>query len=1213
MNENFQEVVLVEISHLFEPVLLAAESEEACHRLFEELGWHISAITNFPIANLQTCLNELAAAYTQVESWVETPPTALNQLLQSLNTVRRLVLIIQELHQILDTPGVVKPVGFEKLAEDLIEFLAVDYLARRSPSTYAIARLLTIITQHGAPPSEIVIDPTTKVVLRYPTSRPKVHLDRIPKLLEDPLALLEAEYMPNGLATYADAQNAAKKLFPPLVTLLELCGIRAMYGLNPTYGISLGSGGDEIAQLSMGFMIALEPDPALADTGFGATLAFSPMDRGDLGLVISPFGQFSFTQTFQSWLIHLLLEGGLGGFAVHSRHGLRLPDTAQEGHVTFAIQLHKLTNGTGPAFLIGSTQDTRLEIGQFAIAAETALSPNRQEYGVHFKVGSALFVVYAEDGDGFLQRILPKDGLRINFDLAVGWSNTKGLYFRGGAGLEATLPVNINLYGIIKIDSVYLALLVKGEEGKESKIEAVTATTVKVHLGPVSALVERFGLQAALSFPEQGGNLGVANLDIGFKSPSGVGLAINAQVVTGGGYLYFDKDHYAGVLQLEIAKKFSLTAVGLLTTKMPDGSKGFSLLVIISVRFNPGIQLGYGFSLNGLGGLLGVNRTANAEVLREGLRRGTLGSVLFPQNIVKNAPQVVSNLSTIFPPAQDRFLFGPMALIGWGGSPPILTMEIGIILELPEPVRLMILGRLRVTLPPKTDESDEPGELENGGEEKKQEAPKIKLQLDCLGIFDFGSGDISLDAYLYDSTIGPFTITGGMALRASFGAKPLFLLSVGGFHPAFQAPAGFPSLERVAIGLHKKESGVEVRLQLTAYFALTSNTVQFGAHFDLYVHVWEFEIIGLLAFDALIQFQPFGLMASFEAMVSVKAFGQTLMAVGLQVNVTGPSPWHVRGKAHFTLLLFSGTAEFDALIGQQDTPPLPPPIDVEQELFAELQKLGNWSSQLPVEEHPLVTFRDSIPSSNPSGTPTKRKVLIHPLAELHINQRLVPLNTSPITRYGTTTPTGATTFALDAVVATSADSALLSALALSDWFARAQFYAMSDTEQLAAPSFEEMNSGVRIKAAEGYTCGKPVVSVMKAARSSSSEPASELKAEKYLDRVAHLGAAGQAPLRSAGPTKYGDPSWWGQGITLRKAGYRVVGEGSDGPAPKARSTRRAGASSPSSLSGEVMDDMAAVAEPVMSFSAAQAQATRARQRSPQRRAWVVPDIGRKRG
>lgn len=196
---------------------------------------------------------------------------------------------------------------------------------------------------------------------------------------------------------------------------------------------------------------------------------------------------------------------------------------------------------------------------------------------------------------------------------------------------------------------------------------------------------------------------------------------------------------------------------------------------------------------------------------------------------------------------------------------------------------------------------------------------------------------------------------------------------------------------------------------------------------------------------------------------------------------------------------------------------------------------------------------------------------------------------------------------------------------LSDWFARAQFYVMTDAEKLAAPSFEQKNSGVRVKAAEGYTCGPPVKKTISPAIWEKPKPADATQTPKnpaavpppapttLLPQVAHLGAAGQAPIRAAGPAKYGDPSWWDQGITLAKTEYRVVGEEDDGTAPKARATRRAGAPSPSSLFEEAMDEMAAIAEPGMSYSAAQARATQARQRSPRRRTWVVPTIGSTRG
>ena len=51
---------------------------------------------------------------------------------------------------------------------------------------------------------------------------------------------------------------------------------------------------------------------------------------------------------------------------------------------------------------------------------------------------------------------------------------------------------------------------------------------------------------------------------------------------------------------------------------MPDGSDGFSLVIIVTAEFGSGLQLGFGFTLLGVGGLLGLNRTVNADALLAG-------------------------------------------------------------------------------------------------------------------------------------------------------------------------------------------------------------------------------------------------------------------------------------------------------------------------------------------------------------------------------------------------------------------------------------------------------------------------------------------------------------------------------------------------------------------------------------------------------------------
>src|SRR5262249_7888947 len=130
-------------------------------------------------------------------------------------------------------------------------------------------------------------------------------------------------------------------------------------------------------------------------------------------------------------------------------------------------------------------------------------------------------------------------------------------------------------------------------------------------------------------------NLGPLNLDLGFKPPTGVGLAVDGGGFKGGGFLRFEPElaQYSGSLELEFRDQLTVKAIGLLNTRLPNGQSGFSLLIVISSEFTP-IQLGFGFKLNGVGGLLGLNRTAKIDRLASGLRDNTLNNILFPTNVI---------------------------------------------------------------------------------------------------------------------------------------------------------------------------------------------------------------------------------------------------------------------------------------------------------------------------------------------------------------------------------------------------------------------------------------------------------------------------------------------------------------------------------------------------------------------------------------------------
>ena len=69
-----------------------------------------------------------------------------------------------------------------------------------------------------------------------------------------------------------------------------------------------------------------------------------------------------------------------------------------------------------------------------------------------------------------------------------------------------------------------------------------------------------------------------------------------------------------------------------------------------------------------------------------------------------------------------------MLELGWGGGLNLVTAELGVMLALPSPVVIAILGQLNVNLP-------------------NPDAAVVELHLDVLGIIDFGKKLFSLDAY----------------------------------------------------------------------------------------------------------------------------------------------------------------------------------------------------------------------------------------------------------------------------------------------------------------------------------------------------------------------------------------------------------------------------------------------------------------------------------
>ncbi|GAT68904.1 transcriptional regulator [Planomonospora sphaerica] len=676
-----------------------------------------------------------------------------------------------------------------------------------------------------------------------------------------------------------------------------------------------------------------------------------------------------------------------------------------------------------PWIALGTAESHRVEVP--GIVAEVVLKGTTAEPELLLSLATPnqrpiALVIQMGEGDGLLNRLFGTEPQRLEFGGLVSWSSKTGLALSGQAAVRVTIPIGKRI-AVVELHMLTIGLSTDGQGAELTLALAASAT-----LGPFVASVDSVGVRLTLHPAGEGEQrvFGDLALDFGFLPPTGVGLAIDGPGISGGGFLDMNRERqeYAGVLQLDLAG-FAVSAIGLITTRPGE----FSLLVIISVEFSP-IQLGYGFTLNGVGGLLGVNRSIAVEQIQNELANGALDSMLFPRDPVRNAQRIVADLGRFFPAAQGQYVFGPSVVLGWG-TPSILTITLGILIEFPSPLRVVLAGRLRLVLP-------------------DEEAAIAVIQLDILGSLDLSQGRLSIDGSLRDSRIAMFALAGDIAVRASWRNDPGFLLAVGGFNPRFRPPHGLRPLRRASISLADSDNP---RLRLEAYCALTPTTVQFGARLDLYasadIVLGTFSVAAVLGFDALVQLAPFSFVVDIFAGVILKWNDDPFLGVELALTLWGPTPWRAQGTATFHFL-GKHTVNFELTLGDSGPPPLPDPVDVLALLGSALLDPRNWEAARPSRETPLVTVRPG----------EKGELVVHPLGSLTVRQHVVPLNTE-ITRFGAARPSDATRFT---VARLDAAGARVEPLALvEDLFARAQFVEVSEMERLSAPAFETMPAGAR--------------------------------------------------------------------------------------------------------------------------------------------------------
>ena len=1023
MPESVLDKTLLEVSKAIKP-LTEIDSAAKATDLMRKLGYELPGAQEFTgiPASLVGKVGGIAEGIQNLAE-AETDDAKLEAVLQLAAKVVDIAVDIADIVPKMQAMGAAIPAFFagaqlSELPGRLLDYIIAVYLEGFYPQVYYLLLLVGMLDEIDTAANATIFQPA--FTLR------KIHYDRLPRYITEPLALSEE--------IYQWQTNFNSELF---LTRLEkmLRAFRLPGGIykqraEARTGLQNTDANTKEVRIPI-FQAGDSPD---LYSQFGVILSGAEAAGGKpKGLALMPYvtgvasAAFDLNENFD---ITLDISAGIdNGIGIILRPPLNLEfvnnlltSPGAVGEFSIKLSLKQKADRVREVFIFGSATTSHLSVKEFEFDVFFSKRQSDIDFGFEFEMKQGKVVIGVEGADGFIERILAGIHMEMDFALGVGFTAQGGVYFRGSGGLEIQIPLHLSL-GPLQIENLLLRL-----QPADGTFPLVAATTLGLDIGPLSAVVENIGVKLILSFPDDGGNLGPANFALGFQPPNGVGLGINAGAVIGGGYLFFDfeKEEYAGVLELTIAGFISAKAIGLITTRLPDGSRGFSMLIIITAEFMPAFQLGYGFTLIGVGGLLGLNRTMLLDPLRNAVRTGAVNSIMFPQNVIANAPRIISDLKAIFPPYEGKFLIGPMGKLGWG-TPTLISLSLGLIIEIPG--NIAILGNLKIALP-------------------EERIPIVQIQVLFVGTIDFDRKMLTFDASLFESFILFLTLEGDMAVRLKWGDNPDFLLTVGGFHPDFTPPPlALPTLRRLAINILNTSIA---RIRVECYQAVTSNTVQFGSRAEILFDLSACSIEGHIGFDALFQFNPFHFVIQVSASFKLRALGMDVMSVRVRMSLEGPTPWRARGTGSVSFFFFSISADFDVTWGESRNTSLPD-IEILPRFLEELNKREQWSTVLSIGKNLLVSLRKLEEASPPP-------LVLHPAGSLVVQQKLLPLSVK-IEKVG-----NQKTSDIQKVEITGADSSgvNLDIRPVDEDFARGQYQNLSDAEKLSKPSFEKMPGGVQL-------------------------------------------------------------------------------------------------------------------------------------------------------
>lgn len=645
--------------------------------------------------------------------------------------------------------------------------------------------------------------------------------------------------------------------------------------------------------------------------------------------------------------------------------------------------------------------------------------------------------------DKLLRNIMPgsKDP-KTETITAISLDTAQGLYIGDGRANErAVLPARFSFPGV-ELRELAIGILRDKTTREATGFELTTSIAAEIG-AVVGAQVVGAGFIVDMNGVVDH-HVMFADLPVTPRWPDAVGLRIVAGPVVGGGYIERVERTYkingndekrvefGGVLQIKIIG----VGVSAIVNLAPDP---FSLVLVMGMRFAKAIELGFGFTLNGVGGILALNRGLDLEVLRAEMKKHVLENMLFPDDPIKAAPTLLNQVADVFPPLDGGFVIGPIAELGWGSETRIVKLKVGVVIALPDP-KVVIIGALSVQTP-----------------SEKVSIVDIKAEVFAAITEDY----FLMFATMKGSKIGGFDVSGELGMYVQWSGGGEFEFSVGGFHPEYAKLTGkkpkLGELRPVQIDLSPggrdamgKLKG-PIKFTVKLYFAITAGSVQLGVEGRIEADFTVIAARAWLKLDMIFIWAPrFMFKVSIEVGAEVDVLGHTIASVVLRGELEGTRPFSLKGHIHVDVW-FLPTFDKDVgpiTWGEKPAPNLPALNSLALVRNA-LAPAEAWKAILPDHAAQLVTL---------ATVDDVEGVIAHPLAGIEATQSIVPLGVK-ISHIGAS-PVTADMVTMGAPTSSAGDAAAISPLMSP--FPPGQFFDLDGEKLLARSGFESMQGGCRV-------------------------------------------------------------------------------------------------------------------------------------------------------